>query len=74
MTGNMMSDLNKLLLEYVQGGGTMPATFMRGYADRGRFGLRGEGAGVPSAEADAYEAGGKAAQVDRAAMTDLPVT
>lgn len=60
-----MNDLNQLLLEYVMTGGKYPATFLRGYSDAGRFGVRGEGAGIPEEERDAYAAGGAAAQKTR---------
>jgi len=61
-----MTDLNKLLMDYMIAGGKYPATYLRGYSDRGRFGVRGEGVGIPAVEADAYESGGRAAQADRA--------
>lgn len=55
-------NMDLIVNAYIADGGTRPATFLRGFADRGRYGVRGEAVGIPDEAADDYEAGGTAAQ------------
>lgn len=67
-----MADLNQLIVDYVKGGGMYPQTFARGFSDAGRFGVNGEGAGIPDAQRAAYAAGGQKRQEDRSTPIETP--
>lgn len=64
-----MTTMETILIDY---SGKHPGVYARGFADAGRFGIRGEGTDIEDDQRDDYYAGVAKAQEVRSIPTESP--